>query len=131
MQIKYGELLKKAIHTMIVATVDEEGLPTTRAIDIMLVDEEGLYFITALGKAFYQQLMQKPYVAMTGMTGGAGTLEKKALSIRGKVRNRGIERLGEVFEKNPYMAEIYPTEASREALVVFQLYEGSGEFFDL
>ena len=35
------------------------------------------------------------------------------------------------MEKNPYMAEIYPTEASRAALTVFQVYEGMGEWFDL
>lgn len=29
------------------------------------------------------------------------------------------------------MAEIYPTEKSREALTVFRLYEASGEWFDL
>ena len=29
------------------------------------------------------------------------------------------------------MNEIYPTEQSRQALTVFQLYEGSGEWFDL
>lgn len=29
------------------------------------------------------------------------------------------------------MNEIYPTEKSRQALTVFQLYEGSGEWFDL
>ena len=29
------------------------------------------------------------------------------------------------------MKEIYPTEESRHALTVFQIYEGSGEWFDL
>ena len=29
------------------------------------------------------------------------------------------------------MNEIYPTEESRQALTVFRLYEGSGEWFDL
>ena len=29
------------------------------------------------------------------------------------------------------MNEIYPTEKSRHALTVFQLYEGNGEWFDL
>ena len=54
-----------------------------------------------------------------------------ALSIRGKVRELGSERLPELFEKNPYMNEIYPDEASRSALTVFVIYEGSGEWFDL
>ena len=39
--------------------------------------------------------------------------------------------LPRLFEKNPYMREIYPTPESQKALTVFQLYEGSGEWFDL
>lgn len=54
-----------------------------------------------------------------------------AVSVRGKVREIGAGKLPELFEKNPYMFDIYPDEKSRSALTVFQLYEGSGEWFDL
>ena len=54
-----------------------------------------------------------------------------ALSIRGKVRELGSNLLPRLFEKNPYMNEIYPDAASRSALTVFVIYEGSGEWFDL
>ena len=54
-----------------------------------------------------------------------------AISIRGKVRDIGSSYLPQLFEKNPYMNEIYPDTASREALTVFHIYEGSGEWFDL
>lgn len=47
------------------------------------------------------------------------------------MREIGNAPLQKLFEKNPYMNEIYPTEKSRQALTVFQLYEGSGEWFDL
>ena len=43
-------------------------------------------------------------------------------------RNKKISKL---FEKNKYMYEIYPTIESRQALTVFQIYEGNGEWFDL
>lgn len=127
----YLKILKEEIHSTVIATVDREGLPVARVIDIMLVDDNSLYFITAKGKEFYHQLTEKPYVAISGMCGGEGTMNKKAISIRGKVRNIGSSRLSEVFEKNPYMAEIYPEEESRMALEAFQVYEGNGEFFDL
>jgi ferredoxin len=65
------------------------------------------------------------------MTGGSGdSFTKKAISIRGKVRNVGQNLLNDIFEHNPYMKEIYP-ENARHALEVFQLYEGQGEYFDL
>lgn len=96
----------------------------------MLADENGLYFLTARGKSFYARLMERPFVAISGMKGG-DTLSTVAISVRGSVRNIGKERLDEIFVKNPYMAKIYPTEKSREALEVFQIYQGEGEYFDL
>lgn len=36
--------LHEEIHTMVVVTVDDNGLPVTCAIDMMDADEEGLYF---------------------------------------------------------------------------------------
>ena len=75
--------------------------------------------------------MENPYIAISGMCGGEGTMSKKAVSIRGKAENIGSEKLKEVFEQNPYMAEIYPQEESRTALEVFRVSEGAGEFFDL
>lgn len=127
----YLRILKDEIHSTVFATVDEAGLPVARVIDIMLADEDSLYFITAKGKAFYRQLMDRRYVAVSGMTGGEGSMEKKAVSVRGRVMNVGQCLLERVFEENPYMAEIYPTPESRRALEVFRLYEGEGEYFDL
>ena len=48
-----------------------------------------------------------------------------------QVRELGGELLPRLFEKNPYMNEIYPDAASRSALTVFVVYEGSGEWPDL
>ena len=40
-------------------------------------------------------------------------------------------RSGPADARKTYMAEIYPQEESRTALEVFQVAEGTGEFFDL
>lgn len=40
------------IHSTVVATVDAEGHPVTRVIDMMLHDDNRLYFLTAKGKVF-------------------------------------------------------------------------------
>ncbi len=123
-------ILQRDIHTTVFATVDEQGLPQTCVIDLMLADENGLYFLTAKGKSFYDRLMARKFVAISGMK-GEDTLSSVAISVRGRVRHIGRERLEEIFEKNPYMAKIYPTEKSREALTVFHLDQGEGEYFDL
>ena len=122
--------LQSEIHSTVFATLDAQGLPQTCVIDLMLADENGLYFLTAKGKSFYERLTARPFAALSGMK-GQDTLSTVAISLRGAVRSIGKERLGEIFEKNPYMARIYPTEKSRQALEVFQIYRGEGEYFDL
>lgn len=128
--LDYLTYLVKEIHTTVAATVDEEGLPVTAAIDMMDADEKGLYFLTAKGKGFYRRLKRRGYLALTGMK-GEDTMHTVALSVRGRVEELGSGLLPRLFEKNPYMNEIYPTPQSRQALTVFRLCEGSGEWFDL
>lgn len=131
MQTKdYLAYIVNEIHTTVVATVDDDGLPVTAAIDMMDCDENSLYFLTAKGKGFYDRLKKREYLAFTAMR-GEDTMSRVAVSIRGKVRELDPDLLPRLFEKNPYMAEIYPTEASRSALTVFQIYEGGGEWFNL
>lgn len=127
----YLKILKDEIHSVVFATIDGNGLPDARVIDIMLADADSLYFITARGKEFYRQLVEQKFAAVSGMTGGKSSLDKKAVSIRGSIRSIGSEKLDEVFTENPYMNEIYPNRESRKALEVFQMYEGRGEYFDL
>lgn len=126
----YLDYVAHDIHRTVVATTDDEGLPVTAAIDMMMADEGGLYFLTARGKGFYRRLIARPFLALTGMKGD-DTMTSVAVSIRGRVREVGPEFLPALFERNPYMANIYPTAQSRQALTVFNLYEGTGEWFDL
>lgn len=122
--MEYVKMLVEEIHSTTVATLGEDGHPQTRVIDMMLYDAEGIYFLTAKGKAFYDQLMQQQFLALSA------TREKKAVSLRGKIRNIGSEKLDEIFEKNTYMQKIYPGD-TRDALEVFCLYEAQGEYFDI
>ena len=126
----YFRYLVNEIHTTIVATVDDEGLPVTAAIDMMDCDENSLYFLTAKGKGFYDRLVKRGFLAFTALK-GEDTMSSVALSVRGKVRELGYGKIPELFEKNPYMHQIYPTDESMKALTAFQIYEGTGEWFDL
>ena len=128
--MNYLKYLTEEIHSTVMATVDENGLPVTCAIDIMDCDENGLYFLTARGKNFYARLKRGKYVSLTGMK-GTDTLSCVAISVRGKVEEVGSDYLNKLFEKNSYMSEIYPTKESRKALTVFRIYDGCGEWFDL
>ena len=61
-KMDYLKLLVDEIHSTTVATIGSDGHPQTRIIDMMYYDEEGVYFLTAKGKAFYDQLMEQQYV---------------------------------------------------------------------
>ncbi|MDO5539588.1 MAG: 4Fe-4S binding protein [Eubacteriales bacterium] len=125
MQTKdYLRLLVEQIHSAVIATIGADGHPQTRVIDMMLWDNRGVYFLTAKGKAFYEQLMKQNYISLSA------TKDKYSVSLRGEITNIGSEKLDEIFEKNPYMKQIYP-EDTRSALEVFAVYEAEGEFFDI
>ena len=121
---EYLKLLVETIHSTTVATIAPDSHPQTRVIDMMLWDDKGVYFLTAKGKAFYTQLMEQKYIALSA------TKDKISISLRGRIQNIGSEKLDEIFEKNTYMQSIYPGD-TREALEVFRLYDAEGEFFDI
>lgn len=98
----YMKILVEDLHSAVVSTIGGDGHPETRTIDMMLWDDEGVYFLTAKGKNFYKQLMEQKYLALTAVK------DKKSISLRGRIRNIGTGKLNEIFEKNPYMKEIYP-----------------------
>ena len=64
--MNYLKMLVDDFHSTVVATLDQQGYPQTRAIDMMLYDKEGVYFLTAKGSVcrsfnfsmFYHRLRQ-------------------------------------------------------------------------
>ncbi len=126
----YLRYITEHIHTVVLATADERGRPVTCALDVMDWDENGLYFLTAKGKSLYRRLKQNGYIAFTGIR-GRDTLSSAAVSVQGRAREIGPAKIPELFAKNPYMEAIYPDSASRAALTVFCIGQGSGEWFDL
>ena len=117
--------LLREIKSVTFATVSH-GLPAARIIDVMLVKEDGLYFLTARGKSFYHHLKANPKIAVCGMNA-----KYVAARIVGDIQfcdSRTI--IDEIFEHNPIMNDLYPGE-KRDILEGFHLYRGKGEIFDL
>lgn len=122
--------LMNDIHSTIFATVDENGHPATRVVDIMLVKREKLYFLTANTKDLCRQLEKNPYVAITGIQ-GEDTMSSFSINIKGQVREIGTKYLDEIFEAHAYMNDIYETEDRKKVLRVFEVYKGSLAVYDL
>jgi len=117
--------LLREIKSVTFATINDEE-PSARIIDVMFVDEDGLYFLTARGKSFYRQLKANPTVAICGMN-------EKFVSVRlvGDIKfceDKSV--VDKVFDLNPMMNDLYPGE-KRYVLEGIHLYKGKGEIFDL
>lgn len=109
------------------ATVDENGVPHNRIIDVMLVENEKLYFLTARGKHFYSQIANNGYVAVTALNSSWQTVR-----LTGRVEKQENQKywIDKMFEYNPSMNNVYPGE-SRYILEPFCIKDGELEFFDL
>ncbi len=121
---KYLKIMVDEIKRTVAATIGEDGHPVTRTIDLMMYDEDGVYFLTGKGGTFYKQLIAQKFVAFTSCR------DMISITLRGDVKEIGTGRLKEIFEQNPFMKEMYP-DGGTDALEVFQLYHGDGQFFDI
>ena len=121
---KYVDLFRQ-VKIATAATVDAEGHPQARIINVMLAEDDGMYIVTSKGKPFYKQLVETGEIALAAMCPDC-----QSLKFTGKLRIADKSWVDKVFEQNPGMNEVYPGE-SRYILDAFHIYEGHGEWFDL
>lgn len=112
------------IHSVSVATIDKEGKPSSRIIDMMYIEDDCLYFLTARGKNFYNEITANNYIALSCQK------YNKAYSLKGYVKQVDHKYLDILFNYNRYMWGTYPKE-TRHILEVFKIYKWSGEYFDV
>lgn len=120
-------MILREIKDVAFATVDEDGGPQVRIIDVMMVDDDKLYFCTARGKDFYSQLTADGRVAVTGLDDKYRMVRLcgKAKKVEGQK-----EWIDKIFDNNPSMNNVYPGD-SRYILEPFCIDNGILEFFDL
>ena len=121
---KYVDLFRR-VKIAAAATVDAEGHPQARIINVMLAEDDGMYIVTSRGKPFYKQLTATGEIALSAMCPDC-----QSLKFTGRLRLADKKWVDEVFLQNPGMNEVYPGN-SRYILDAFLIYEGSGEWFDL
>lgn len=120
--------LLRSIKDVSFATVDRDGLPKNRIIDVMLVEDGTLCFCTARGKDFYRELMENGNVAITGLD--KDTWQMVRLSGKAERLREQKERIDRIFLENPAMNNVYPGE-NRYILEPFCISSGTVEWFDL
>ena len=121
---KYVDLFRK-VKIASAATVDSQGHPHNRIINVMIAADEGMYIVTSKGKPFYRQLTESGWIALSAMCPDC-----QSLKFQGRVKRVDKKWVDRVFEENPGMNEVYPGD-TRYILDAFLIYEGQGEWFDL
>lgn len=123
------DILLNDIKVAIISSVDEDGQPHARPINIGVANEDGVFFMTSPETNFYKQLLTNQKVAITAYSEKDYLIQ--VIRIEGQVRNIGREGLEEVLKDNPYVDKVYPDESVREHVQVFHLFKGSGFYHSL
>ncbi|WP_455646053.1 pyridoxamine 5'-phosphate oxidase family protein [Methanosphaera sp.] len=110
----------------VLSTVDSEGNPQSRIIDIMHIDDETIYFLTARGKNVYKEIMNHPKVSYLNLK------DNKSVRVTGIAKKLDDQKkwIDLMFDENPFMNNVYSGD-TRYILEPFYIESGAIEFFDL
>ena len=95
------ESASRRIHSVVVARLMKRDIRIPAVMDMMWEDGKTVYFLTADFKPLYKRAWEDGRVAVTGMTQGAGTMDRKSISLTGQVEWIGKEHLEELLKANP------------------------------
>lgn len=111
------------------ATVAEDGSPQIRNISAIHYEKDGLYFFTARGKDFCQQLLSDGRVQVLGYTKYKEMirLSGKAYPVEHEMQEKWIDA---IFAEQPYLANVYPDD-TRKIGIVFAIKDATIEYFNL
>lgn len=111
------------------ATVDSYGKPQIRNISAIHYEQQSMYFFTARGKAFCEELLSDGNVQILGYT-----KYKEMIRLSAKVEKVPDEEqkkwMDIIFEEQPYLSNVYP-ENTREIGIVFCIRNAEIEYFNL
>ena len=109
------------------ATVDKSGAPQIRCISAIHYEPDSLYFFTARGKAFCDELLTDGRVQIL-----AYTRFKEMIRLSGKAvpAEKQEEKISAIFAEQPYLSNVYPGE-TRNIGIIFELKDFTIEYFNL
>ena len=109
------------------ATVDGTGAPQIRCVSAIHYEADSLYFFTARGKAFCDELLSDGRVQVLAYT---RFKEMIRLSGRAVPAQAQEEKVNTIFSEQPYLANVYPGE-TRSIGIIFELKNFTIEYFNL
>ena len=110
----------------VLSTVDENGNPQSRIIDIMHIEDDKIYFLTGRGKDVNQEIINHPKVSYLSLK------DNKSIRISGEAYKLDDQKywIDLMFDENKFLNNVYPGE-SRYILEPFCIENAEMEFFDL
>lgn len=111
------------------ATVDKYGKPQIRNISAIHYEQQSMYFFTARGKAFCEELLSDGNVQILGYTKYKEMIRisAKAEKVSEHEQRKWIDI---IFEEQPYLSNVYPG-STREIGIVFCIRNAEIEYFNL
>ena len=108
------------------STVDENGNPQSRIIDIMHIEDEKIFFLTARGKHVYSEILNHPQVSYLCLN------NNRTIRISGEAKKLDDQKywIDLIFDENKFLNNVYPGSA-RYILEPFCIENGEMEYFDL
>ena len=111
------------------ATVDKHGHPQVRSISAVHYEQDAIYFYTARGKNFCQQLMDDGHVQIHSLTKFKEMIRLSAVAK--PVPDEEQEHWKDViFEEQPYLVNVYPGD-TRSIGIIFVIRDAQIEYFNL
>lgn len=109
------------------ATVDKNGAPQIRCISAIHFEPDSLYFFTARGKSFSDELKEDGRVQIL-----AYTRFKEMIRLSGKavIANDQESKINTIFKEQPYLANLYPQD-TRNIGIIFEITDFTVEYFNL
>lgn len=80
----------RALRDVVFSTVDADGMPASRVIDVMAVEPGRLFFLAPRGKSFHEEVMRTGVVAITGQTPDLRMVRLRGRAVRPIVSSRSI-----------------------------------------
>lgn len=111
------------------ATVDRQGNPQIRNISAIHYEPDAIYFFTARGKDFCQELLADGRVQILGYTKYKEMirLSARAVPVPQEEQEAWIDV---IFSEQPYLANVYPGD-TRHIGIVFAIRKAAIEYFHL
>lgn len=100
------------------ATVDENGAPQIRCISAIHYEPDGLYFFTARGKAFCEELQRDGRVQVLAYIRFKEMIRLSGIAVASPEEEQ--EKIRTILEEQPYLANVYPGEA-RNIGIIFEI----------